>query len=308
MSASLLSLTAFAQESEIDISKLTFDSKYPLYVRDGTKFSYDEVDKALDRVYAGGGAVVFFIHGRGNEPNKSLDKATFVDGGAVRKIETHYKAKVLMFNWNSKAFLYDRNEPLSRMKESADSLAIVLQKVTNYFQTHPLLKRPVMIAHSMGSIVMETYIKKYGWFPGVKTPLFSKVLFTSPDADNINHWIWLNEIGRTEQVYLTLNKNDDILAKSDDAREGNAQPLGRNPIVPFSEFITYIEVTDIAGGVHEAFNKENMKAQVFYCQIFDRLIHGGDPLLSIINTKKTEISNYYKVRSSISKTDSCFQF
>jgi hypothetical protein len=302
------SIITSAQESDIDISKLTFDPKYPLYIRDGSKFGFDEVDLALDRVYADQQPVVVFIHGRGNEPNKSLDKAIFVEGGAVRKIETHYKAKVLMFNWESKAFLYDRTVPLSHMKESADSLAIVLQKMSNYFAAHPKLKRPTLIVHSMGSIVLETYVKKYGWFSSLKTALFSKVMFTSPDADNLNHWMWLNEVGRVEKVYLTINKNDDILEKSKDERPNGVAALGRVPVLPFSDNITYLDLTDIAGGVHEAFNKENMKSQLFFCQIFENLVKGDDPLLSQKNVQATPVSNYFKVKSKVSKKDPCFNF
>lgn len=303
---SVFSLTALSEESTIDIQKIKFDSKYPLYVRDGSKFSHDEVDKALDRVYATGKPVVLFVHGRGNEPNKSLDKGLFVEGGAVRKIEDHYKATVLMFNWDSQAFLYDRSKPLSKMKDSADSLSIVLSKMVKYFESHPKLKRPSFIAHSMGSIVLETYIKKYRWFPHSTAALFSRIFLTSPDADNINHWIWLNELGRLERIYLTVNRNDDILEKSNDERENGAKPLGLRPVLPFSDHIVYLDLTDVAGGAHEVFNKENMKSQVFHCQIFDRLFKGTNPALSSKNVTATENLNYFKVKSSVNKKDPCF--
>ena len=113
---SLLSLTSFAQSSiDLEILKYKFDSNYPLYVRDGSKFGFDDVDKALDRVYSTGKPVVMFIHGRGNEPNKSLDKATFVEGGAVRKIEDLYYASFLMFNLYSHVFLYFLSNLLSNI-------------------------------------------------------------------------------------------------------------------------------------------------------------------------------------------------
>lgn len=303
---SLFSVLASSRESRVGILKYQFDSKYPLYVRDGSKFGFDEVDKALDRVYSTGKPVVMFIHGRGNEPNKSLDKATFVEGGAVRKIEDHYNATVLMFNWDSQAFLYDRSKPLSKMKESAESLAVVLTKMWKYFESHPDVKRPSLVAHSMGSIVVETYIKKYGWFPYAASALFSRVFFTSPDADNTNHWIWLNEIGRTEKVYLSINKNDDILEKSNNDREGEAKPLGLWPISPYSENVVYLDLTNIAGGVHEAFNKENMKSQAYFCQIFDRIIKGSSPTINSQNVMTTEVANYFKVKALVNKKDDCF--
>lgn len=309
MITGLLSVFCFsthAQSTAVGILKYKFDSKYPLYTRDGSKFGFENVDRAMDKVYSTGRPIVLFVHGRGSEPNKSLDKATFVEGGAVRKIENQYKATVLLFNWDSQAFLYDRTKPLSKMKESADSFALVMMKMAHYFEMHPSFKRPVLIAHSMGSIVLETYIRKYGWFPHATSPLFSKVFFTSPDSDNINHWLWLNEIGRVEKVYLSINKGDSILSKSNDARENKAKPLGLAPVLPYSENITYLELTDVAGGAHEVFNKANMKSQINYCQIFDRILTGNDPMINATNAKATAVTNYFKVKPSVNAKDNCF--
>lgn len=303
---SVFSLAAQAQTGTVEILKYKFDSKYPLYLRDGSKFGYENVEQAMDRAYAAGKPIILFVHGRGSEPNKSLDKATFVEGGAVRKIEDQYKATVVLFNWDSQAFLFDRSKPLSKMKESADSFALVMMGMTRYFEKHPTYKRPTMMAHSMGSIVLETYVKKYGWFPQSTTPMFSKIFFTSPDSDNINHWLWLHEIGRVEKVYLTINKSDDILEKSNDDRDNGAKPLGLKPVLPYSENITYLELTDVAGGAHEVFNKDNMKSQSYYCQIFDRVLHGNDPLITKTNTTATTIPNYFKVKSLVNKKDVCF--
>ncbi|MBC7467034.1 MAG: alpha/beta hydrolase [Bdellovibrio sp.] len=297
---------AFAQTGTVEILKYNFDAKYPLYLRDGSKFGFENIDQAMDRAYTAGKPVVLFVHGRGSEPNKSLDKATFVEGGAVRKIEDQYKATVVLFSWDSQAFLFDRTKPLSKMKESADSFALVMMGMNRYFEKHPLLKRPTLIGHSMGSIVLETYVKKYGWFPQATAPVFSKVFFTSPDSDNINHWVWLHEIGRLEKVYLTINKSDGILRNSNNDRDNGAKPLGYRPVLPYSENITYLELTDVAGGAHEVFNKDNMMSQVNYCQIFDRIFHGTDPLITPATTTATSIANYFKVKSLVNKKDICF--
>lgn len=304
---SLFSMTAFSQDSDVEImAKPKFNSKYPLYVKDGSKFTYDQVDKALDRVYSKGKPVVFFIHGRGSEPNKSLNSGTFVEGGAVRKIEDHYNATVLMFNWESKAFLYDRSKPLSKMKQSADSLAVVLSKMWAYFQARPHLKRPLLLAHSMGSIVIETYVKKYGWFPQAQAPLFSRAFFTSSDADNLDHSVWLKEIGQLEKVYVTINKNDDILEKSKDERDGGAKALGLKPVLPYAENVVYLDFTGLIGGVHEVFNKGNMKSQAHMCRIFDRIFKGQEVVLDSKNTTETDTENYLKVKASVNKKDACF--
>lgn len=103
------------------LGKLKYDANYPLYTSDTERYSFDQADVAFDKVFASGQPVILFVHGRGNEPNKSLVGGTFVEGGAVRKLEAQYKAKVLMFNWNSVAWMYDRSKPLAQIPAAAVS-------------------------------------------------------------------------------------------------------------------------------------------------------------------------------------------
>lgn len=304
--ACVISFNLQAQELPNESMKLDFDRNYPLYTSDQAKFNYNEVEKALDQVYSSQLPVVVFVHGRGNEPKKSLDKGTFVEGGAVKKFELHYKVKILMFNWESKAFLQDRSVPLSKMKTSADSLNLVLQKLKEYFYLRPQLKRPVLLAHSMGSIVVENLVKSYGWFPGSTESLFANVVFTSPDTDNASHWEWIEEIGKKENVYITVNQKDDILEKSTDSRAEGSAALGLVPMLPFSERVKYLDTSGLIGGVHEIFNKEKMKSQVFLCEIATRILTGIDPQLSSKNSKVTDFKNYLKIKSQIKESDPCF--
>lgn len=308
MLACVATFNAHAEVKPIQTQNLSFNSRYPLYLSDQSKFTYDEVDKALDTVYSDQRPVLFFIHGRGNEPKKSLDKGTFVDGGAVRNLEAQFNVRVLMFNWESKALFYNRSVPLSKMKASADSLSIVLEKMSKYFSVRTNLKRPVLLAHSMGSIVLENYVTHYGWLKNFDSNLFSNILITSPDADNVNHWDWLDEIGIKESVYLTINKNDDVLEKSTDSRYGDALALGLDPLMPLSGNINYLDVTKLVGGVHEIFNKEKMKTQVFICEIITRLFNGNNPILDSKNTIKTGLKNYFKIKPQTSESDPCFVY
>ena len=87
------------------LAKLNFSRDYPLYLSDQSRYTHAQVETALDRAFSYQKPVVLFVHGRGNEPEKSLNGGTYVEGNAVHKIEQQYDVKVVMFNWDSSAFL-----------------------------------------------------------------------------------------------------------------------------------------------------------------------------------------------------------
>ncbi len=290
-------------------AKLNFNSDYPLYLSDQSRYTHAQVEAALDQAFSYQKPVVLFVHGRGNEPEKSLNGGTYVEGNAVHKIEQQYGVKVVMFNWDSSAFLYDRNKPLRKMPAAAASLKKVLTKVNAYMKANKN-KKITLLAHSMGSIVIQKYIQTYGW--EFKDQIFASVLFTSPDADNKNHAIWLDQIAQSEKVYVTINKDDNILKKSNDARERNVSALGLNPIKPFSHKLTYLDLTKMgtapgaATGAHEVFNKLNMKDQKNVCEIFDALLTSGSPNLSA-STFTTNISGYFNFQFKRDDNAPCFK-
>lgn len=314
-----LLLAMSAQESDVpDLvinKKYNYDPNYPLYLSDGQKFGFNDVGTALDKVFSHNQPVLLFVHGRGNEPNKSLVSGTFVEGGAVRKFETQYKVRVLMFNWESKAFMYDRSEPLSHMPAAGESLKRVLTSLKSYLaKPQNQTKKLTLLAHSMGSIVLQTLVQQQGGWPAdAGRPLFKQVMFTSPDADNVGHWEWMNDIAQTEKVYVTINKDDDILEKSDDERQEGREPLGLVPVLPLSPKVTYLDISKLgtkpgkASGIHEVFNKENMKGHVHFCNVFHDLITGNQPALATATTP-TEQVNYLKVKFAINSNDKCLVF
>lgn len=291
------------------MAKLKFSSDYPLYLSDESRYSYSQVESALDRAFSYKKPVLLFVHGRGNEPEKSLNGGTFVEGNAVHKLEEQYGVKVVMFNWDSSAFLYDRDKPLKRMPASAASFKKVLAKVNTYMKSNKD-KKITLLAHSMGSIVLQKYIQTYGW--EYKDKIFSSVVFTSPDADNKNHNVWLDKLAASEKVYVTINKDDDILEKSTDSREKGVLALGLNPVKPFSTKVTYLDMTkmgtSVGGetGTHEVFNKLNMKDQKNVCEVFDSLITSVTPNVSAA-TVTTPISGYLNFKYKRDDNASCFK-
>lgn len=291
------------------MAKLNFSSEHPLYLSDESRYSYAQVETALDRAFSYKKPVLLFVHGRGNEPEKSLNGGTFVEGNAVHKLEQQYGVKVVMFNWESSAFLYDRNKPLKRMPASAASFKKVLAKVNTYMKANKD-KKLTLLAHSMGSIVLQNYIQTYGW--EYKNKIFSSVLFTSPDADNKNHSVWFDKVARVEKVYVTINKDDDILEKSTDARAPGVLALGLNPVKPFSAQVTYLDMTKMGTSVgtetgqHEVFNKLGMKDQKNVCDVLDALLTSTTPNVTSA-TVVTSVAGYLNFKFKRDDNASCFK-
>lgn len=289
-------------------NKLEYSSEYPLYLSDGSKYSYNEIDVALEKVFSYDKPVVLLVHGRGNEPNKSLNGGFFVEGKAVHKLEKQYGAKVLLFNWNSNSGFFDRNRPLNNMPSAANSFSIILEHINEYLKKS-YNKRISLLVHSMGSIVIQNYIETYGW--KFKEKIFNNVLFTSADCDNKNHAEWMDKISMVEKVYITINKNDFVLSISLDARKNGNRALGKKPILPLSKFATYLDLTRLGKKVnrkirsHEIFNKKSMLDQVNICETMRNIITSTDPDLAK-NAYETSVPGYYKFKFYRDSHDPCF--
>lgn len=236
-----------------------------VYLREGPGYTRENVPAAFRAAFDAGQPVVLFIHGRGNEPGKSLKGASYlahlwkVEGFAVRRLEEH-KVTVVLLSWDSTrnaGFLdldfYDRTRALENSAEAAERLADVVRSLSSIGPGRPGM---VLIAHSMGAIVVEKYVRKYGAFP---PGMFSNVLLSSADADNVGHESWVETLTRTSRVYVTVNENDGILSEATDARDfDRVQSLGRNPGSVLAPGAIYVRLSDSAYGLpelraHEAF-------------------------------------------------------
>ena len=150
-------------------SGIKFDASTPLYTRDSHAYAIKDLSLALDAVRKAGKPIVLFIHGRGDEPGKSLraKKNLIGLGSAVSMLEDQYGTAVLMFNWDSKgASMKDRSRPLGNMAAAAEGLHAVILELQSYYSRDPSMKPVVLVAHSMGTIVVQRYVEKYGWTAG----------------------------------------------------------------------------------------------------------------------------------------------
>lgn len=288
---------------ETAVARMKFNPDMPLYTSDAQGWRMDQFDAAMSRVSADGKPVVLFVHGRGKEPGKGLLGGTFTEGKAVHKIERGYGVNVLMFNWDSAfngfSFL-DREVPLGNTSAGGAALGRVLAALAQHQAQHVSTRKPVLIAHSMGSVVIQKAVTDGHW-PQAKG-LFSAVLFSQPDADDIGHAQWLDEVATREKVFVTLNRDDRVLQRSTDARPTGAHALGLDTTQPLARHATYVDISRMGptgqkDEDHEVFSKGAMNQQIFLCQFFTQVLTGQTVVLDpATNVESVERAVVHRLR------------
>ena len=297
------------------MAKLKFNVDTPVYTSDATPWRMEQLPQVLDRLYAAGKPVVVFVHGRGKEPNKSLKGASFTQGLAVAKIELGYNASVLMFNWDSAfpglSFL-DRSRPLGNAPAGAKSLVLLLAGIKSYRQTHPAHPDPVLLVHSMGSIVVQHAVQDGLWPAG--EAVFRRVVFSQPDADDVDHAVWLDRLAAQEPVFVTMNNDDHVLRHSNNARPAGRHALGLGTMQPLAAHARDIDLTGM-GAVgsgedkdHEVFGKGAMNGQVYVCQFFEQALKGADVVLDTdTNVESIERGVVYRIKAKFDPSAPCLK-
>lgn len=286
------------------MSKMEFNPLTPIYTSDARAWRIVELPQVLSQLNSSGKPIVLFVHGRGKEPGKSLKGGTFTTGMAVHKIERGYDVEVLMFNWDS-AFkgwnLFDREVPLSNTAAGGKALGKVLVALEQYQASNPGTRRPAMLVHSMGSIVVQRAVRDGHW-PGVPG-LFSSVLFSQPDADDVNHAGWLEPLSLLEKTYITQNRDDHVLIRSTDGRPAGAKALGLGTAEPLAPHATYVDLSNMGplgkkDDDHEVFGKGAMNGQIHVCNFFSQALTGQHVVLDpAANVEGIERSVVYFLKS-----------
>lgn len=262
---------------------LAFDPALLVYTSDKKGFRLEEIKALFDRLFRQSRPIVLFVHGRGEEPEKSLNQPGFFArligvGKAVSKLEA-YGSTVVLFSWDSErgAGLKDRTRPLANTTEGARRFASVIETLDQSLSaleasglTHPPL---TLLAHSMGTIVVQKYIESSGWPRAAGRALFTNVVLSSADVDSTGHPVWVDRVGGVERVFITVNPDDWILEGSSEDPQRIGPPLGRNPGSVLSSTATYLEIKTKA---HELFarGRTHPELERFFASTFA----GKDPL------------------------------
>lgn len=261
----------------------SFNPRNRLMVAPDKSFPISSIDQNLTLVLMENKPLLFYIHGRGDEPKKSVDKKILV------RLEKEYGIKVLMFNWDSKGFVLSR--PVERALESAPYLNEVVEKIVEFRKQHPESQIiPIsLLVHSMGSIVLRKSLEADLNLSFNDEPIFTNILITGSDEDAQEHDKWIQKLKAKGTIILTFNENDGTLRWS--FHSLGKTPLGKGPVPPLASNIYYLDVTGLVGTTHRLFLKNLQHNQVSICRIISSMIRSEPPDLG-----KTIIANIEQER------------
>lgn len=269
----LLPLLLLLLASAIHGQQLRYNPDLLVYTADAEGFPAARVKSVFDRALAGSKPVILFVHGRGDEPNKSLVGGELVEGMAVSKLEA-YDATVVLFSWDSKRGgfgpigIFDRDRPLRNAPEGARRLRTVLDAFTASLAEHPHHPRVTLLVHSIGNVVLQRYVEQQnGWPTPGGRPLFDNVVLSSSDADNEGHVRWVDRIAQVERVFITENPIDGVLLRAGDGRPRRIKPLGLDPGPSRSSRARYVPLRFVN---HEVFTRSEERPRVrnFFADVF----------------------------------------
>lgn len=262
-----------------------------------------DIDKILDELFKTKKPIVLYVHGRGDEPEKTWEN------GIINTLDKDYKIKVLMFNWNS----YGRglHRPVKEALEGAPYFREVIERLAKYRESHPDSKAmPVsLLAHSMGSIVLRKAVDDgLPLTASDGSRLFANILLTGSDEDAEGHNIWVNKLACSGTILITINKKDGTLTGIFGSHHpDNKTPLGINPLPPLADNAYYLDVTGLVGKTHRLFRKERQHNQVSICNILTAMLQGKKSNLAVDPNIKEVNGRLLVPVIKHNKADKCFQ-
>jgi esterase/lipase superfamily enzyme len=244
----------------------SFDDRFKLMLAPDVRLELDaeSVDAALRRLAEGDDRpIALFVHGRGNEPEKSIAR------DALASIEARHGVRVLMYTWDSFCVTC---RPVDRAEAAAPEFAHLLAAVAEARGKGAAAdNRLILLTHSMGSIVLEQAAED-GLLDALPEHLFDAIVLASSDSDADGHAEWLRRIVRlAPAVYVTVNPRDWILALSGrNARLGNRVPDAARAEWP----VRYLVAESKDFTLHQVFNNANLAGCSRFGALIDSAIRG----------------------------------
>lgn len=155
--------------------------------------------------------VIIYVHGRGKKTSEEWANLAFM--------EKEFKARILMFHWQSwggSAVV----RPTEAAAEAATDLSEVFKQIKAYKESNPEIfanKKITLLAHSMGNVVFKDYMEKF--YKGDLNdlngkPLFDSFVSTGADVGLTNHKEWLSRVDFAKKKFVTINNRDIVLTLS----------------------------------------------------------------------------------------------
>ena len=211
---------------------------------------------------------ILFVHGRGKHPEKAFEKAI------LSNLESNYSAKVIMFNWPS--WNGALSFPEDQARSSADDFINVLRQLKSFKNNNPQLTNNIrftLLTHSMGSLVLEQASKQ----GDLATDLFDTLIINSSASAGKGHADWLNRIALSENIYVTVNRDDSILgpagARLAGRRLGKGLTSRSGEEFKLADNTNYIDVTR-TGVNHRYYIYPGMNNSTTLKVFYNRVLNG----------------------------------
>ena len=250
---------------------------------------------------------VFYNPGFNQSSRSALD--------ASQKLSEKYDVDVILFSWPSNPngrsnsirdlleVYSEYQEALSVAEASAKALEKAFGILNNCFLNSPFnnLSRTdikcTFLSHSLGNYVFENCIKLSS--DNVEE-IFDSIILHQADVHNKNHEEWVDNITNSSNIYITINRHDDILELSGTFHklqglnsQNSNNRLGNNTKNLTANKPRYIDFTkgDNVSRYHNLFfNVDNQIIWSFFDQIFK-----GNSKLSPVFTQSANQSNVYSL-------------
>jgi len=148
---------------------------------------------------APGRPIVLYVHGRGNEPSKSLKE------GILRGLSDEYGVMPILFTWPSGKGLFPEREA----RDAGPALGDVLGQLRDIRSASAAGLTVSLLTHSMGSFVLEGFLGNYtGGLPG---GLIDSVVISSSSSTVDHHAAWVEKIDFSPAVFITYGHDDPML-------------------------------------------------------------------------------------------------
>lgn len=161
---------------------------------------------------------VFYVHGYNKPFEETLEQGWL--------IQDRYGVEVVVFSWPSNTgglppIEYRAARRIAQV--SFGALDSLLEKFGRYLEewTSPLDEKALLecqvtinlTTHSLGAYIFENYVLSQAY--QAETRLFTNVVLSEPDVNNVDHTKWVDKIVAGQRVFSTINENDKILSWSE---------------------------------------------------------------------------------------------
>jgi|GEM_PF-1516590 len=143
--------------------------------------------------------IVLYVHGRGDEPSKSIRE------GILRGLADEYGVMPILFTWPSGKGLFPEREA----RDAGPALGDVLGQLRDIRSASTAGLTVSLLTHSMGSFVLEGFLGNYtGGLPG---GLIDSVVISSSSSTVDHHAAWVEKIDFSPAVFITYGHDDPML-------------------------------------------------------------------------------------------------